>query len=128
MNSLNQCLEVIDKAGKSNVGVVIDFWHLWAGGQTTPKDVSNLDSNIITGVHFCDGVRKDNITGDDEGELRSYLPGDGDVDVQEWTDAVKSTGYNGSWSAETYSPIHWEMDLYELSSECKKLMEKYILN
>ena len=128
MNSLNQCLEVIDKAGKSNVGVVIDFWHLWAGGQTTPKDVSDLDSNFITGVHFCDGVRKDNITGDDEGELRSYLPGDGDVDVQEWTDAVKSTGYNGSWSAETYSPIHWEMDLYELSSECKKLMEKYILN
>ena len=128
MNSLKQCLEVIDKAGKSNVGVVIDFWHLWAGGQTTPKDVSDLDSNLITGVHFCDGVRKDNFTGDDEAELRSYLPGDGDVEVQEWTDAVKSTGYNGSWSAETYSPIHWEMDLYELSSECKNLMEIYILN
>ena len=63
-----------------------------------------------------------------EAELRSFLPGDGHVDVQEWTDAVKATGYDGSWSAETYSPFHWEMDLYELSRECKKRMEKFILN
>lgn len=128
MSSLKQCLEVIDKAGKTNVGMVIDFWHLWAGGLTTPKDVSNLDSNSITGVHFCDGITKNNITADDEAELRSFLPGDGDIDVQEWTDAVKATGYDGSWSAETYSPFHWEMDLYELSRECKMRMEKFILN
>ena len=126
MRSLAQSLEVIDEAQRDNLGMVIDFWHLWAGGATSPDDVARLDKRMIYGVHFCDGKRKPGLTVNDEAQLRAYLPGDGDIDVQAWTDAVKATGYDGSWSAETYSPPHWELDLYDLARDCKQLMEHYI--
>ena len=38
-------LEVIEEADRDNVGLVLDFWHLWAGGKTTPADVAKLDKN-----------------------------------------------------------------------------------
>ncbi len=127
MCSLSQSLEVIEEAGRDNLGMVIDFWHLWAGRETTPEEVAKLDKNMVYGIHFCDGKRKPDLKASDETELRSFLPGDGDVDIKEWVDAVKSTGYDGSWSAETYSPKHWEEDLYDLAKKCKELMEEYIL-
>lgn len=126
MNSLSQSLEVIEEAGRDNLGMVIDFWHLWAGGGTTPDEVANLDKSMIYGVHFCDGKRKPGLTVDDEAELRGFLIDEGDIPIKDWVDAVKSTGYDGSWSAETYSPHHWEMDLYDLAKDCKDKMESYI--
>lgn len=127
IHSLKQSLELIRAAGRSNVGMVIDFWHLWAGGETTPADVAALDARLIYGIHFCDGKRH---TGPgkawDEPALRSYLPGEGDIPIPEWVAAVKATGYAGSWSSELLSPKHWEWDLREIALDTKRLMEKYI--
>jgi sugar phosphate isomerase/epimerase len=128
IHSLRQSLELIKAAGRDNVGMVIDFWHLWAGGETTPSDVAALDSSLIYGIHFCDGIRH---TGPgiewNEMALRSFLPGEGNIPIEEWVSAVKATGYDGSWSSELLSPKHWEWDVLEIAIETRRLMEKYIL-
>jgi sugar phosphate isomerase/epimerase len=126
MHSLAQTLEVIEEAGRDNLGTVVDFWHLWAGLDTTPDDVARLDKNLIYGVHICDGQRRVPGTLWDEGQLRGFLPGEGDLPVREWVAAVKATGYDGVWSAETYSPRHWEADLYDLAAECRDRVLAYI--
>jgi sugar phosphate isomerase/epimerase len=124
INSLSKSLEVIKEASRDNVGMVIDFWHLWAGGNTTPGEVSKLDKSIIYGVHFCDGVKpKDGKW--DEAVLRGYLVGEGDIDIGKWVNAVKATGFDGVWSAELYSPKHWELDLNEIAVESRKRIMKY---
>jgi sugar phosphate isomerase/epimerase len=128
MHSLSQSLEVIDEAGRDNIGMVIDFWHLWAGGETAPDDVARLDKNQIYGVHFCDGKTKPGLTDSDEWRLRAYWPGEGDIEVRDWVAAVKSTGYDGYWSGEMYSFVHWELDLYDAAQEGKKRMEQFILS
>ena len=128
MRSLSQSLEVIEEADRDNLGMVIDFWHLWAGYGTDPGEVAKLDKSMIYGVHFCDGKRRPGLTVNDEGELRGFLIDEGDIPIKDWVDAVKSTGYDGAWSAETYSPVHWELDLYDLAKSCKESMEKYILS
>ncbi len=38
IHTLAQILEVLDATARENVGMVIDFWHLWAGGGTAPDD------------------------------------------------------------------------------------------
>ncbi len=48
-------LDVIRRIGQPNIGLVIDFWHLFATGKTTPANVAALDPALIFGVHFCDG-------------------------------------------------------------------------
>jgi sugar phosphate isomerase/epimerase len=127
IHSLSQSLELIHDVGRDNVGMVIDFWHLYAGGETTPQDVARLDASQVYGVHFCDGVRH---TGDgewDELSLRAYLPGEGEIPIQQWVDAVKSTGFDGVWSSELVGYKFWEMDLDQVARTTKALMEKYVV-
>lgn len=126
IHSLSQSLQIIEEAGRDNIGMVIDFWHLWTGGDTFPDDVAKLNKSMIYSVHFCDGIRH---TGDGEWvetALRSYLPGDGEIPVKEWVDAVKATGFDGVWSSELLSPKHWEWDLLEIAKETKLRMERFV--
>ena len=127
INSLSKSLKVIKKAGKENVGMVIDFWHLWAGEETKPEEVSKLDGSKIYGVHFCDGLRHKQGTEWNEEELRGFLPGEGNIPIRKWVDAVKSTGFDGVYSSELFSSKHWEWDIIEIARETKKRMEEYIL-
>ena len=127
INSLKLSLELISMCDRKNIGMVIDFWHLAAGNGTGPDEVAALDKNMIYGVHFCDGMKNPPGAPWNEADLRSYLPGEGELDVAGWVEAVKKTGYDGSWSSELYSPYHWEMDIDEIAQKLKGLMEKYIL-
>lgn len=126
INSLKLSLELIKMCDRNNVGMVIDFWHLAAGGDTTPQEVAALDKDMIYGVHFCDGIKNPEGSPWNEAALRSYLPGEGALDIEAWVDAVKRTGYDWSWSSELYSPYHWEWDLAEIAKKTKSLMEQYI--
>ena len=127
LQNRDQALEVVRAAGRDNVGLVIDFWHLWAAGETLPAEVAGLDRRLIYGIHFCDGKKPaDPTQAWDELALRSYLPGAGDVPIQEWVAAVKATGYDGSWSSELISPRHWEWELGEVARQTRELMAKYI--
>ena len=126
IHSLSQSIKVIEKAGRENVGMVIDLWHLWAGGETVPNEVTKLDKSIIYGIHFCDGKKHIPYTEWVEKNLRGFLPGEGNIKISEWVDAILATGFDGVWSSELLSPKHWEWDLVEIARETKTLMEKYI--
>ncbi len=123
--TLGQALQTIKRIDKTNVGMVIDFWHLYASG-STPADIARLDKRLIYGVHFCDGRLPKSGEAWDQMVLRNYMPGEGEIDIQAWSDAVKQTGYDGMWSAELFSPNRWEADLYAIATECRENMEKYI--
>lgn len=125
-NTLEQALEVIRRIDKPNVGLVIDFWHLFATGTTTPDDIKKLDPSLIFGVHFCDGRKP--LPGEawEETVLRAYMPGEGDIDIQAWTDAVRATGFDGVWSAELFSPARWEMDHAVLAKQVIENMNYYL--
>ncbi len=128
VHSLSQAREVMQAAGRENVGLVIDFWHLWSAGETQPSEVGQLDRRKVYGIHFCDGKKPaDPDQPWDELALRSYLPGEGDIPIADWVAAVKATGYDGSWSAELLSPRHWEWDLVEIARQTRMLMEEYVI-
>ncbi|WP_312664502.1 sugar phosphate isomerase/epimerase family protein [Pantoea sp. CTOTU49201] len=125
-NSLQHALDLIKQSGKDNLGVVVDFWHLHAGGGTTPAEVARMDKDLIYGVHFCDGRAAKPGEAWDEWVQRDYAPGEGDVDIAAWVAAVKATGYDGVWSPELLSPQNWEDDLWDISRHCYEDMNKYI--
>jgi sugar phosphate isomerase/epimerase len=106
LGSLAGALEAIDEAERDNVGVVLDFWHLWQRG-ATPDDIARLDRRVITGIDFADSLGPGGNPAPDQ-RSRCVWPGDGDIPLQEWVDAVRSTGFDGWWDNELYSPVHWE--------------------
>ncbi|MCU5774527.1 sugar phosphate isomerase/epimerase [Erwiniaceae bacterium BAC15a-03b] len=124
-NSLSQALEIIAQSGKDNVGLVIDFWHLHAGGNTQPAEVAAMDKQLIYGVHFCDGRAAKAGEAWDEWVQRNYAPGEGDVDIPRWVEAVKATGYDGVWSPEWLSPRCWEQDLWDIGRQSRESLSRY---
>ena len=125
-NTLEQGLKVIHDVGSGNLGMVIDFWHLHAAGINTPADVAVMDPNLIYDIHFCDGRQPRLGEPWKEDILRNYLPGEGEMDVQAWTNAVLATGYDGWWATELAAPRYWEYDLLDISKLCLENMKAYI--
>lgn len=124
VHTLSQCLEVIETADRENLGLVIDYWHFWAGRGGTPDEIARLDKSLIYGVHLCDGFRPaEGAPWPDERELRGVLPGDGELPVAAFTRAVADTGFDGFISGEFLNHRLWERDLLEVSVDMRQRME-----
>lgn len=128
IHSLGQSLELIEEVGRDNFGMVIDFWHLWYGGKTTPEDVAKMDRKHIYHIHFGDGKKNPPGTACDETDLRGHYAGDGDIPMADWVAAVKATGFDDWWSYELVSAHHWQMDTQEVANETSRLLDKYVFN
>lgn len=126
IHSLSKCLQIIHAAEADNVAMVIDFWHLWSGGETSPEEVAKLNKSMIFNIHFCDGKKAPRDTVWDETVLRGYYPGEGDIPLHDWVNAVKSTQYDGFWSCELISAKHWEDDIKEVAVKMSNAMDDYI--
>lgn len=127
IHSLEDCLRLIDETGRDNVGLVIDFWHFWASRGAEPADIARLGAELIYGVHIADGYRP--AVGDPwvhETALRGVLPGEGDIPIAEWMDAVKATGFDGYVSGEFLNPRLWERDTLEAATAMRAAMERYL--
>ena len=110
IHSLSRGLEMIDEVGMDNMGISIDTWHFYAGGETTPEELSKLDPKLMCNIHFCDGRRPYPGEEWDEEVQRAYYPGEGDIPLYEYADAIRATGYKGPWSIELISRKHWQED------------------
>ena len=105
-----------DAVGRDNFGFVLDTWHFWASRGATPEDMAGIDKNLIYNVHLSDGKRPAvNEPWVDERQLRGYLLGEGEIPLQEWVDAIESTGYEGFYSGEFLNDQLWEADHYEIA-------------
>ena len=120
LHSLEQGLEVVEAAERDNIGLIIDFWHMWITG-TVPDDIARLDRNCINGIHFCDSLPTNGAP--ISHAQREVWPGGGHIPLKEWVDAVLATGYEGWWSPELHSPKHWELDLWQTAYNLRELVE-----
>lgn len=125
LNTVSDQLELIDRAGRSNVKMVVDFWHCHVSGDT-PERIARIDRNAIYGVHVCDSLQYNGGI-PDEAVLRDVPTGGGVLNLQEWVDAVKSTGYVGWWSGELFCRRQHQDDSFKVAAEMKTLLEHLVL-
>jgi sugar phosphate isomerase/epimerase len=126
VNTIKQAIQVIETAGYDNVGVCIDFWHIWTAGETS-EYVASLDKNLIYNVHVCDGLEFDRTKTPLEPELRDVWFGEGAIPLKEWIQAVKATGYDGWYTCETFCRRGLEEDMFETAIKVKNYMESLFL-
>lgn len=124
LNHLDHQLELLDRAGRDNVKLVVDYWHYFTAG-VTPDDVARIDRDVIYGVHICDSLPFDGGT-PDEGVLRNIPTGLGVLNLQDWTDAVKCTGYEGWWSCELFCTRQQQSNSYDVAANLKTLMRALV--
>lgn len=124
IGSIAKALQLIDRAERSNVKVVIDYWHGYAAGDK-PEEIAKIDKELIYGVHICDSLLFESGI-PNEAVLRNVPTGKGVLNLQEWTDAVKATGYEGWWGCELFSKKQQQQNCYSVAQELKALMEKLV--
>ncbi|MGI9357725.1 MAG: TIM barrel protein, partial [Rhizobiaceae bacterium] len=119
-------LELIGRAGRDNIKMVVDYWHCYVSGDT-PDTVSKLNKDVVYGVHVCDSL---SFSGGipDESVLRDVPTGKGVLDLQAWCDAVKATGYIGWWSPELFCQKQHQENSFKVAAELKALLESLVLN
>ena len=124
LHSVDQQIEVLRRADRDNLKIVIDYWHCYTSG-VTPDEVARIDADLIYGVHVCDslpfagGIPLEPI-------LRNVTTGSGVLNLKEWTDAVKSTGYQGWWCSETFCKRQQQGDSYAIAKALKRQLESLV--
>lgn len=123
VSRLSDAIRVLESSGASNVGLCVDFWHVWAAGDE-PSDVAGLPAGLVRGVQVADGTAFDR-TRDiaDQRRDRDVLIGGGLIPLQEWVDAVKAHGYSGWYSAEMFSTRAKQLEPVKLATAMRHLLE-----
>ncbi len=122
LNQLQQQLELLSEAACENVGLVLDFFHLWNSG-TRLEDIARIDRDLIVCVDFCDSLDGFGARGDSRQCGRNVWTGGGRIPLKEWVDAVRATGFDGVWRCELLSPKYWELDPWETARDLKSFLE-----
>jgi sugar phosphate isomerase/epimerase len=117
LHSLSQALEVLEEAGRPNVGLCLDTFHLWCGA--TPWDeVAALDPRLVYVAHVSDVLPRRGSQWSDAD--RDVLPGNGILPLREGIAAIRATGYDGAWCVEMMGAYHWEWEPLVLARELER--------
>ncbi len=91
-------MEIVERTGADNVGLLVDTWHHFAGG-SKPEELLGPGSNKIFTVHSGDAPDKAPLT------LRRnecIWPGDGAAPIPEMLRNLQKVGYEGIVSVEIF--------------------------
>jgi sugar phosphate isomerase/epimerase len=97
INNLVLGRRLIDDAGESNGGLILDLWHM-ARGEVAHAGIRDLSARYVFAVEIDDAdeqVRGGSLL-EDTLDFRR-LCGEGDQDVAGFIAAVLATGYTGPW-------------------------------
>jgi sugar phosphate isomerase/epimerase len=124
--NLPRILHILEDAGQDNVGLAIDFWHLWNTG-VEPDDVASIDGKLIRSVDVCDALGPPGALAGPDQRGRRVWTGAGAIPLKVWVDAVRATGFDGTWSCELLSPQHWQLDPWRTAQDLRQLMNYLFL-
>lgn len=124
LNRLADQVELLERADRPNLRLVVDFWHCYASGDS-PDTVARLPAELIYGVHVCDSLA---FAGGIPNEvvLRDVPTGAGVLRLQDWVGAVKSTGYAGWWSCELFCRRQQQDNSFAVARGLHDLMSRLV--
>lgn len=107
INTIEDALEVITKAGHPAGTVVLDPFHIFRGGGSA-ESIANLKAGQIAIMHFND-------TPATPARLQQHdkdrvYPGDGHLDLKRQLDLLRQVGYNRWLSLELFREDLWARD------------------
>ena len=100
VRTFDHALEIVERVGRENVGLLPDTWHHFAGG-SKPEDFLKASANQIFTVHVSDAPDKTPFT------LRRpecIWPGDGAVPIGAMLQNLQKIGYDDIVSVEVFDP------------------------
>jgi len=108
--------EIVQAAGKNNVGIVVDCAHFFGGGGLM-KELDGLDPTRIFAFHLDDleDSPKESIS-----DATRLMPGLGVVPLNEICSHLSGIGYDGACSIELFRPEYWGWEPLKVAETARK--------
>ncbi|MCK4248595.1 MAG: sugar phosphate isomerase/epimerase [Candidatus Omnitrophica bacterium] len=124
VNTLTDCLKIVESTARDNVGFVLDAFHFYTGASTM-ESLNNIDIKHLFIFHINDA---EDISRADLRDANRLLPGDGAIPLKEILTILNKKGYEGPVSVELFRPEYWQWPPFELARTAKEktlgLLEK----
>jgi 2-keto-myo-inositol isomerase len=113
---------ILEKAGRANVGLVVDVAHFYIGGGLV-SEIAALDPQMIFAFHLDDveDVSKEGYT-----DASRVIPGRGVAPIAEVCAALQQIGYDGPCSIELFRPEYWAWDPQDLAHQVRAAAESVL--
>src|SRR5260221_6868437 len=112
------CWEIVEKTGRSNVGMTVDAAHFFAGGGLL-SEIDRIDRERIFAFNLDDleNTAKEAIT-----DNTRVLQGHGEIPLISLVERINQIGFNGPCCGKLFGPGHWHCDLLGLSVPSREAM------
>jgi 2-keto-myo-inositol isomerase len=122
VNTLHDAWLIVQRAGRSNVGLVLDTFHFYAGNSSL-SSIMEIDASKLFIFHINDVEKGERTTLTDAQRL---LPGDGVIPLADICRGLRNIGYKRMVSIELFRPEYWAWDPLKLAQEAKSKTERII--
>ncbi len=114
INSVPTASALLARANAHNAGHLLDVWHFYNTGSTT-ESIADLDVTTVVAVQLNDGPRvAENFLWN--ARNTRLLPGEGELDVRGFVEALRSIGYDGPFGIESSYPEFRALDVGEAAA------------
>jgi 2-keto-myo-inositol isomerase len=120
--TLDLAAEIVREADRSDLGVVIDSFHFYAG-HSTLEMIEALDPKLIQIFHINDA---EDLPRDQLEDRHRLLPGLGILPLREMLGAFRRIGYDKVASVEIFRPEYWERDPFALAKDARAATERVL--
>ncbi len=100
VRTFDHALEIVNRTGLPNVGLLPDTWHHYAGG-SKPEDFLKARGDQIFTLHISDAPEKAPLT---LRRTECIWPGDGAVPIRAMLQNLRKIGYDDIASIEVFDP------------------------
>ncbi len=122
VQTLAQASEIVGQLKRSNVGLVIDSFHFYAGGSRI-ESIDALDARQLFIFHINDA---EDLPREQLEDRHRLLPGLGILPLKEIIGALRRIGYDRVTSVEIFRPEYWERDPSELARDARAAVSRVL--
>jgi 2-keto-myo-inositol isomerase len=104
--TLDLAMEIVERVGRNNVGLVIDTFHFYAGGSELPDlDRVPVDGLFVVHLNGCENLPREQLT-----DAHRLYPGEGVIPITSILRPLQARGFDGVASVEIFRPEYWKQD------------------
>jgi 2-keto-myo-inositol isomerase len=122
VQTLDLAHEIVRTADRTNLSLVIDSFHFYAGGSKIEM-IEALDQRLLAVFHINDAEDRPRETLNDSHRL---FPGLGILPLRALISAFSRIGYDRVTSVEIFRPQYWDMDPLEVAKTAHESTQKLL--
>ncbi|MGL5433943.1 MAG: sugar phosphate isomerase/epimerase family protein [Lachnospiraceae bacterium] len=108
VRTVSEADAIVREVNLPNVGFVFDSYNIYLNHGTNDfAEIKQVDVKKIFAVHLMSGL---DVPEPQRGQDKRCFPDRGIVDVDNFLENLKATGYDGMVSIETFNPEYWERE------------------